>query len=105
MKTSCPSKRYSEGRRTAWLRPLRNSFAVRGIGVSKNCGIYHSILQQNVTVLAASEYDKCATSYTGRKTHLARGSNETAEEREDRTGLGHTFGLLYQNVKIIQIER
>jgi len=30
-KTSDPSKRYSEGKRTAWLRPLRNSLAVRGM--------------------------------------------------------------------------
>src|SRR5260370_631776 len=105
MNASVPSEGSCEGREIAWLRPLRNSFAVRGIGFSKNCGIYHRILQQNVTVLAASEYDKCATSSTGRKTHLARGSNENAEERVDRTGLGNTFGLLYQNVKFKKMER
>src|SRR5476651_371312 len=39
--TSEPSNRKSEGRRTAWLRPLRNSLAVRAI--SSLYGIYHDI--------------------------------------------------------------
>src|SRR5579859_6474050 len=47
IKTSLPSKRNSEGRRTAWLRPLRNSFAVRAIRMLLiSTGIYHSILQK-----------------------------------------------------------
>src|SRR5208283_3624911 len=35
-------KRYSAGRRTAWLRPLRNSLAVRGM--QNSFGIYRDIL-------------------------------------------------------------
>src|SRR5438477_10371112 len=31
MYTSEPSKRYSAGSRTAWLRPFRNTLAVRGM--------------------------------------------------------------------------
>src|SRR6266436_3262334 len=43
MKTSLPSKRNSEGRRTAWLRPLRNSFAVRAIGGSSKPLVYTTV--------------------------------------------------------------
>src|SRR5215475_2792779 len=35
MKTSLPAKRNCEGRRTAWLLPLRNSFAVRAMKPSR----------------------------------------------------------------------
>src|SRR4029077_5772392 len=45
MKTSLPSKRKSAGRRTAWLRPLRKSFAVRGMGILLD-DIYHDRSQE-----------------------------------------------------------
>src|SRR6267142_55397 len=40
IKTSLPSKRYSEGRRTAWLLPFLNNFAVRAIMSSSTSVIY-----------------------------------------------------------------
>src|SRR5216683_821816 len=40
MKTSLPSKRYSEGRRTAWLLPFLNNFAVRAILSSSTSVVY-----------------------------------------------------------------
>src|SRR2546421_11730639 len=43
--TSVPSNRNSAGRRTAWLRPLRKSLAVRFMRPPR-VGIYHSILQK-----------------------------------------------------------
>src|SRR5271170_1654890 len=47
IKTSFPSNRNSAGRRTAWLRPLRKSFAVFAavviIGSPPCRGIYHDI--------------------------------------------------------------
>src|SRR5260370_34736313 len=55
IKTSLPSKRNSAGRRTAWLLPLLNSFAVRGMVLASPpafssphrpyASIYHDILQ------------------------------------------------------------
>src|SRR6266852_6739772 len=45
IKTSLPSKRKSAGKRTAWLRPLRKSFAERGIG-GLPTNIYHDILHK-----------------------------------------------------------
>src|SRR5205823_1163925 len=42
--TSVPSNRNSAGRRMAWLRPFRKSFAVR-FTWPPSSGIYHSILQ------------------------------------------------------------
>jgi hypothetical protein len=46
MYTSEPSKRYSAGRRTAWLRPFRKSFAVTDIAFPG--GIYHGLYHIHV---------------------------------------------------------
>lgn len=40
MYTSDPEKRYSDGRRTAWLRPFLKSFAVCAIFVSLSNVVY-----------------------------------------------------------------
>src|SRR6267142_874280 len=46
MKTSLPSKRYSEGRRTAWLLPFLNNFAVRAI-LSSSTSVVYTIVYHN----------------------------------------------------------
>lgn len=51
IKTSLPSKRNSTGSRTAWLRPLRNSFAVRMMIVDRSKVIYTMIYYKNQFVI------------------------------------------------------
>src|SRR5258708_27254978 len=59
-KPSGPSNRYSEGKRTAWLRPLRNSLAIRGMvyimiytngHVNRKCQFPLSVCDRMVTAV------------------------------------------------------
>src|SRR5215469_16329630 len=64
MKTSVPPKRNSEGRRTAWLLPLRNSFAVRAMELlssQMDClvytRVYHTKSRADGRLLASAGED------------------------------------------------